>query len=204
MLLALAAHSFAADEYGSNSSNVNIPDNGGWVYSTINISGAPTGATITGIEVFFDIEHPYSGDVVLDLEVGTYSNSARLWNREGGAADDPSATKTTSAFNGLPVNNTWYLYARDYEVGDAGYIDRWTITIYYDAAEPTTYTISPNPATVEEGSGSVTFTISRWAESLPRPYTPALPQPKDIQTTGTTQASSTKRLISAMEKHRIQ
>ncbi len=121
---------------GSNTTDIPIPDNGGWVYSTINISGAPPGATITGIDVDFDIVHTFSGDLIVDLEVGSYSNSARLWDREGGSSQNPSRSTSTSEFNGLPVNNTWYLYVRDYEADDIGYLDRWSITIYYTEVSP--------------------------------------------------------------------
>jgi len=68
--------------------------------------------------------------------VANAGNTVRLWNREGGAADNPSRTVTTNNFNGLPVNNDWYLYARDREAGDAGYIDSWSIRVFYANAPP--------------------------------------------------------------------
>lgn len=83
-----------ASQYGSNTSNVNIPDSNVWVSSTISISGAPAGATVTGIDVHFGIVHPYSGDLNVDLNadpqgaLGNYD----LWQRAGGSADNPSRT----------------------------------------------------------------------------------------------------------------
>lgn len=149
VLTALLAYLFsfplyAANVSSTNGSNVTIPDEGGWVYSPISISNAPAGATVTSVEVSFSIVHPYSGDLVVDLEVGAHSNSKNLWNKEGAGADNPSRTVTTSNFNGLPVNNTWYLYARDTEGGDSGYINSWSITIYYSApSSPIISSVSP-------------------------------------------------------------
>jgi subtilisin-like proprotein convertase family protein len=155
----LAGGADAASVTGSKSSNVNIPDRGSWVYSAITISGAPAGATITGIDCYFRCVHTYAGDLEVDLEVGTYSNWKRLWDNEGGSADNPSRTTTgITGFNGLPVNNTWYLYARDTASGDTGYIDEWRITIYYNAASPPGISsVSPNPATGANSSQSLTI-----------------------------------------------
>lgn len=128
-----------ASLFRSSSSNVAIPDNGGWVSSTITISGAPSGATVTGIDVHIGIVHPYSGDLNVDLNAdsqGTLGNYD-LWQREGGSADNPSRTVSgITTFNGLSVNRTWYLYARDEEGGDSGYINEWWIRVYYENASP--------------------------------------------------------------------
>jgi subtilisin-like proprotein convertase family protein/uncharacterized protein YvpB len=125
-----------SSQYAFNSSNVNIPDAGAWVSSTITISGAPSGATITGIDVYFKCVHPYSGDLNIDLNAdptGSLGNY-NLWSREGGTDDNPSRTVTgISTFNGLSANRTWYLYARDESASDAGYIDEWSIRVYYNS-----------------------------------------------------------------------
>ena len=152
----------AASVVGSNPGNVNIPDAGAYVSSTIAISTAPAGAVVTGIDVYFKCTHTYSGDLVVDLNADSTGSlgNRNLWNREGAGADNP--TRTTPGiptFNGLSVNRTWYLYAKDFAVGDSGYIDEWTITVYY--SNPTTYTITPNPAAVSENVGMLTFTITR-------------------------------------------
>ncbi|MEX0655296.1 MAG: N-acetylmuramoyl-L-alanine amidase [Phycisphaeraceae bacterium] len=119
--------------YEASFSNVAIPDAGSWVYSTINIDDAPAGATITDVDVFFDIKHTYASDLEVDLEVQNSSANYRVWNREGGSSDDPSRTVNgIDAFDGLDPNRTWYLYARDRVAGDAGYIDDWWIEIHYD------------------------------------------------------------------------
>src|ERR1035437_8059780 len=133
---------------GSNTGNVTIPDAGGYVSSTITISGAPAGAVVTGIDVYFKCVHAYGSDLTVDLNADSTGSlgNYRLWNRESGA--NPTRTTTgISTFNGLSVNRTWYLYAKDWVALDSGYIDEWTITIYYSVAGPTITSVSPNPVT---------------------------------------------------------
>jgi subtilisin-like proprotein convertase family protein len=141
ILLFICSQATAAYEYGSNGTNVEIPDGTGeWEYSIIDISGAPAGAVVTGVDVYYRIVHNYAGDLKVDLEVQNSNKNYNLRNREGGVEDNPSDTVTgISAFNGLAVNRKWYLYASDWENIDAGEIDSWWIKVYYDT-----------PTTVEE------------------------------------------------------
>src|SRR6266536_5221521 len=135
--IALILHSppaFGASRSGQNYSNVTIPDDDGWVSSTITISSAPAGAVVTGIDVYFRCVHTYSADLVIDLnaDVSGALGDYHLWSNEGGSQENPSRTVTgVSTFNGLSVNRTWYLYARDTAEGDTGEIDEWSITVYY-------------------------------------------------------------------------
>ncbi|MFA6545765.1 MAG: hypothetical protein WCS99_15210, partial [Limisphaerales bacterium] len=145
-LLAFASIGRSASVSGSNTGNVTIPDVGGYVSSTIAISSAPAGSTVTSIDVYFKCIHTYSGDLTVDLNAdstGSLGNQ-NLWNREGAAADNPTRTITgISTFNGLSVNRTWYLYAKDFGAGDSGYIDEWTITVYYTGVSgPGAFTLS--------------------------------------------------------------
>jgi subtilisin-like proprotein convertase family protein/pimeloyl-ACP methyl ester carboxylesterase len=163
--LKLASIGFAASVSGSKTTNVTIPDNGAWVNSMLTISGAPAGAIVTSVEVNFRCVHPYSGDLQVDLEVGAYPNTKRLWDNEGAGVDNPSRTTTTSAFNGLPVNNSWYLYARDTSAMDSGYIDEWTITIYYtgttDTTDPVVTAFNVTPTSITQGQAvSITYSAT--------------------------------------------
>jgi len=163
VLLALPAG--AASVSGSKTTNVSIPDGspGAWVSSQIVISSAPAGATVTGIDVYFKCVHTYSGDLVIDLNADSTGSlgTRTLWNREGGSADNPTRTVTgISTFNGLSVNRTWYLYARDFAAGDSGYIDEWTITVYYDAPNPTPTISSVSPAQPVATGSTQPFTIT--------------------------------------------
>lgn len=149
-----------AEIEGSNRSNVSIPDNGDWVYSIIDITGAPPGAEITDVDVHFEIVHPYGGDLVVDLEVEGSSANQRLWDREGGPQDNPTRTQHgIDSFDGLNANRKWYLYARDYQAGDGGYIDEWWIKIYYEGptSAPSIMSVSPDPVPGKAGRQWITF-----------------------------------------------
>ncbi|GEM_PF-4211630 len=153
----LPAH--AENEFARKTTNVPIPDAGDWAISRIDITDAPEGATVTDVEVSFQIVHPYSGDLQVDLEVGTYANNKRLWNNEGEGRDNPNRTISTSAFNGLPVNNSWWLYARDTEALDSGYIDEWSIRIYYSVSSS-----DPNITQVNNGIPVIASNERQWVE----------------------------------------
>ncbi|MCP4548492.1 MAG: peptidoglycan DD-metalloendopeptidase family protein [bacterium] len=164
LFLALLARPILAENiYGSNQTNLYIPDNDGWVASTIVISGAPAGATVTAIDVHFSAIHPYAGDLNIDINdqglVGNYD----LWANEGGAMDNPSRTVYgVNAFNGLPVNGTWHLWGRDTEAGDGGYVDEWWIRIYYDVSVPdlVPQNLTVTPLTVNVGDpATVSFRV---------------------------------------------
>lgn len=139
--------------FGSSGTNVSIPDGGNWVSSRITIDDAPNGAVVTGIDVYFRCAHPYSGDLNIDLNADPQGNlgNVDLWRREGGAADNPARTVTgITTFNGLSANRTWYLYARDEESLDSGYIDEWWILVYYEIEQEPPVA----PSLVSPGSAS--------------------------------------------------
>ncbi len=121
--------------YGSRSTNYSIPDNVcEWdVYSPISIGCAPSGKTITGMDLHLEITHTYVGDLEVILCNEASDHCVSLWDREGGSADDISETWSDVVnYNGEPVNQTWRVWARDCASGDTGYIDYWWIDLYYE------------------------------------------------------------------------
>jgi subtilisin-like proprotein convertase family protein len=80
------------------------------------------------------IEHTYRGDLVVDIGVGSTSSpvwSSRVWNRQGGSADNLDLTVDLSAATAyLPPSNTytWFLKVYDAATGDQGRITQFTIT----------------------------------------------------------------------------
>jgi subtilisin-like proprotein convertase family protein len=101
-------------------------------YSNISVTGAPSGATVEEIEVRYDIIHTYVGDLVVDLTDQAVSCVYNLWDREGDGQDNIHDTVSNiDYFNGEPVNQTWRLRVYDASYGDTGYIDYWSITIWY-------------------------------------------------------------------------
>lgn len=118
-----------------NSSDYTIPDDGGvtWGYSPITIYSAPYGALVTGVDVYYEIIHPYTGELIVDLTDEGQDVEYNLWLLEGGSQNNIYESEYgIEAFNGEPVNQTWYLWALDYyENENEGYIDYWEITVYY-------------------------------------------------------------------------
>jgi hypothetical protein len=118
---------------GSNDTDVDIPDDDGWVYSDIYISTAPGDATVTCIDVHYEIIHSWVGDLDVDLTDEDLSYEYDLWENEGGSADNINETETgITMFNGELVNQIWTLWARDTEYLISGYIDYWWIKVYYE------------------------------------------------------------------------
>ncbi len=179
-----AASCSGTSREGTNNSNVNIPDFNGWVFSGITISGAPAGATVTCIDVHYEIIHTFIGDLDVDLNDQNFTYNYDLWgpdpNNPGENLDETVTGITT--FNGEPVNQQWLLYARDTASLDTGYIDTWWIKVYYggpvlqpdlivQSSSRTPSTVAPggpvsladtvkNQGTASSGSCSATWYIS--------------------------------------------
>ena len=163
LLISQTAHGDSVAD--SNTDNVTIPDAGIYVASTIAISSAPASAVVTGIDVYFKCIHTYSSDLTVDLNADSTGSlgNRNLWNREGGSADNPTRTTTgITTFNGLSVNRTWYLYAKDFVAGDSGYIDEWTITIYYSMSAGPPTIISTGDISPPGPSVSTTTPTFQW------------------------------------------
>jgi fibronectin type 3 domain-containing protein/predicted SAM-dependent methyltransferase/subtilisin-like proprotein convertase family protein len=120
----------AASQFGTNSKDISIPDNNGWVYSPINIYGAPSGATITAIDVYFVLKHDFVGDVQVAL-ANADDEGVYLRENEGTGQIVYQTVTGLRFFNGDYVNQTWKLCARDIWYGQTGYIDYWWIKVHY-------------------------------------------------------------------------
>ena len=129
----------------SNGTDLNIPDGTGiYVHSPVTFSGAPSGVTVTRIDYSFSITHPYGGDLDVDLndQTRTTAYKADLWRgtlaggTDSGVNPTRSGSITSGPLIGLPVNQTWYLAAADVDIGSVGYINTWTITVYWADSQP--------------------------------------------------------------------
>jgi subtilisin-like proprotein convertase family protein len=125
---------------GSNNNYYPIPDANYpnlWAASTIPISCASSGDTITSIDVYYEIIHPWIGDLYVKLTDQDQTAEHLLWDFQGGGSEDIWETVTgISTFNGESVNQTWYLRAADNAYDDAGYIKYWWIKVYYGPDDP--------------------------------------------------------------------
>ena len=149
----------AATLHNSTGANVNIPDSpAAGANSSLTLSGAPGGATITKVKVYYEIRHPYIGD--LEVYLTSYYDGSwhdlLLRNRVGGSADDAVETKDNLAFwNGASPNQTWYLTVKDKGAGDVGYIDFFEIWVDYSTPG------SPNLTPYQPSGWSDEIVVSR-------------------------------------------
>lgn len=123
--------------YACNDTDYNIPDNDDWRYSPIPITLAPSGRTVSSIDMRYDIYHTYIGDLIVQLVNQNLSHTLTLWNRQGGSGSAIHGdTSGITTFNGELVNQTWKLRAKDCAPSDTGYIECFDITIWFQDLMP--------------------------------------------------------------------
>jgi Zn-dependent metalloprotease len=108
-----------------NTANVNIPDYGAAVTSSITVSGR-TGNAPSNLQVGVDIVHTWRGDLQIDL-VAPDGSTYRLKNSGYDPAADVHETYTVNA-SSETANGTWKLRVQDLGPADTGYIDAWRLT----------------------------------------------------------------------------
>jgi subtilisin family serine protease len=111
---------------GTNTTNVNIPDAGSAVTSSITISGCNRNASSTS-KIAVDIKHTWRGDLVVDLITpgGTVIN---LKPSSSSDSADNVITTYTKNLSTYSADGTWKLRVRDVYSWDTGYIDSWSFT----------------------------------------------------------------------------
>jgi carboxypeptidase T len=108
-----------------NTNNVNIPDNGAAVTSSVTVTGQAGNAPAT-LKVNVDIKHSWRGDLVIDL-VAPDGSLYRLKNSSSNdSADNVITTYTVNASTEV-ANGTWKLKVQDVAAYDTGYIDAWSV-----------------------------------------------------------------------------
>ncbi|NIJ10790.1 subtilisin family serine protease [Saccharomonospora amisosensis] len=109
----------------TNDTNVNIPDAGPAVTSSVTVSGCDRAAS-SSATVEVDIRHSYRGDLVIDL-VAPDGTTTRLKNSGWDSADNVQQAYTVDA-SASAANGTWSLRVQDVYSYDTGYINSWTFT----------------------------------------------------------------------------
>ncbi len=104
-----------------------------YTYSDIYIDGAPSNAVVTCVDVHFEIDYPYTGDLVVTVSDENITYEAVVLDDANDASADPSDTVTgITEFAGEGVNQYWTLWVFDYyPEADDGFIDSWWIKVYY-------------------------------------------------------------------------
>ncbi|WP_370665994.1 M4 family metallopeptidase [Streptomyces sp. IBSBF 2507] len=108
-----------------STTNVNIPDYGSAVTSSLTVSGR-TGNAPSNLQVGVDIVHSWRGDLQIDL-VAPDGSTYRLKNSGYDPAEDVHETYTVNA-SSESANGTWKLRVQDQGPADTGYIDGWRLT----------------------------------------------------------------------------
>ncbi|MCX2947379.1 S8 family peptidase [Lentzea sp. NEAU-D7] len=108
-----------------NTADVQIPDNGAAVTSSVTVSGVTGNAPAT-LKVDVNIVHTYRGDLVVDL-VAPDGTAYRLKGSSSDSADNLVATYTVNASSEV-ANGTWKLQVKDVAAQDVGYINSWKLT----------------------------------------------------------------------------
>ncbi|MFS4108248.1 M4 family metallopeptidase [Streptomyces sp. NPDC004684] len=108
-----------------NTSDVQIPDYGSAVTSSISVTGR-TGNAPSNLQVTVDIVHTWSGDLQIDL-VGPSGTTYRLKSSGYDPTPDVHKTYTVNA-SSQTANGTWKLKVQDKGPQDTGYIDGWKLT----------------------------------------------------------------------------
>lgn len=108
----------------SNDTNVDIPDAGAAVTSSIDVAGC-TGTVSASAPVEVHIKHPYRGDLVIDL-IAPDGTSYSLKKASFDSADDINQTYQVNVA-GETRNGTWKLKVQDVYRYDVGYIDSWSL-----------------------------------------------------------------------------
>jgi Tol biopolymer transport system component/subtilisin-like proprotein convertase family protein len=146
--------SFAGMLNDYNPYNYTIPDNDGtWVSSDLLLSGAPAGAAITKVKIYYEIRHTYPGDldVWLTYYDGSWHDYYLYHTGDLGGTDDIVETRDNLHYwDGASPNQTWYLVVKDNLSADTGYIDFFELWV--------TYNVPPNPPSSpdpEDGENNV-------------------------------------------------
>ena len=114
----------------ANSYDYYIPDIWDSVCSPIIINTAPSNARVTSLDIHYDIIHPYIGDLLI-WATDADNSSEYVLCCSGSSSDVHETVTGITEFNGELVNQTWKLCANDWFEGDYGYIDFWSITLWY-------------------------------------------------------------------------
>jgi subtilisin-like proprotein convertase family protein len=172
--------------------SLSVPDsNPAGVSSPIVISGIPAGATITGIDVNFNLNHTWNSDMDFSL-IGPNLAVVDLCSDNGGSGDNFINTTISSAgvtpitgavapMTGVyapegsmvPLytvpNGTWSLFMADDAGGDLGTLLNWTITISYSLPVSTLDWYDAAAAGTFINSGTPLETIGTSVISSPAP-----------------------------------
>jgi hypothetical protein len=127
--------------------NVDIPDNtGGHACSDLLLFGAQSNAVIMKVKVYYEIRHPYPGDldVWLTFYDGGWQDYYLYHHGDLGGSDDIVETRDNlHRWDGFSPNQEWFLCAKDWVSSNVGYIDFFELWVTYNV--PPNQPSNPDP-----------------------------------------------------------
>jgi M6 family metalloprotease-like protein len=113
--------------------NQAIPDNkAAGISSTISV---PTTGIVSRLQVTVDIQHPFIGDLVVELMSPSGRRAVLHSVQEGGSQDDivqmydSSSSSMLSPLLGQPSQGSWILRVSDRATADVGKLRRWSLDL---------------------------------------------------------------------------
>ncbi len=116
----------------TSAGEVEIPDNGAAVTSTIDVTA---GGTVVEAFVKVEIKHPYIGDLVVAV-LAPNGQRVALHDRSGGSDDDIKATFKLDDLAGVASKGTWTLEMADKAGGDKGKLVAWSVELITEGGDP--------------------------------------------------------------------
>lgn len=138
-LLLLATGSMADTVTYTATPALNIPDDGPRVSATIDV---PVDGEITGIEVYIDISHGYSSDLIGYIQSPSGTELRLFWIGEGGESNtnpvgwypgDFTPKDDLAGFDGESPQGTWTIKFQDMSFDYGGTLNEWRLRVTYDA-----------------------------------------------------------------------
>ena len=122
--------------------------------------------TITAVSVEVDITHSWIGDLKVSL-ISPAGTTAVLFDRSGDDGDDIRATLTPDTLPALAdlaggaVHGDWQLHVQDLEGQDIGRLNRWALSIAFDADDQTVSgEAQPNAAIPDADQNGIASSIT--------------------------------------------
>ncbi|MBN1362058.1 MAG: trypsin-like peptidase domain-containing protein [Sedimentisphaerales bacterium] len=124
-----------------------------WMWSDVYISGAPSNAVVTCVDVHYEIVYPYAGDLSITCTDEDLTVEYTLFDDQNDPTPNPGATVTgITDFAGEGVNQYWTLWVYDWYFEDDGYIDTWWIKVYYTVpTQSPANDLCANAVTLQDG-----------------------------------------------------
>ncbi len=112
-------------KYFENGTDLNVPDAGTAVTSSLTVSGVAGNAPST-LKVGVDIQHTYRGDLVIDLLAPDGTAYRLKSSSDSDSADNVVTTYTVNASSEV-ANGAWKLRVQDVYAADTGYLNKWSL-----------------------------------------------------------------------------